>query len=194
MADDTDDKSGLSKLDKREDFPGWKEPMKLYAMGKGDVEGITLTDDGSDPAVGYQAIPGGNAVRRRDWTLLSGKLTGRVGRQITNPTLRSTWNEAMMASVSNGQKAYQFALSLAAVERACGGVQETARQIARSRFKVALASFEEKSGTDSTQAGFEVYADTIRTSEKKLVHAGVQMGDDEKKEKCFSHFNIRVLK
>jgi len=97
----------------------------------------------------------------------------------------------MMASVSNGQKADQFALSLAAVERACGGVQETARQIARSRFKVALASFEEKSGTDSTQAGFEVYADTIRTSEKKLVHAGVQMGDDEKKEKFFSHFNPR---
>ena len=91
-----------------------------------------------------------------------------------------------MASVSNGQKAYQFALSLAAVERVCGGVQETARQIARSRFEVALASFEEKSGTDSTQAGFEVYAGTIRTSEKKLVHAGVQMGDDEKKEKIFS--------
>ena len=88
MADDTDDKSGLSKLDKREDFPGWKEPIKLYAMEKGDFEGI-FTDDGSDPTAGYQAI-GGNAVRRRDWTLLSGKLTGRVGRQITNPTLRST--------------------------------------------------------------------------------------------------------
>ena len=40
MADDTDDKSGLSELDKREDFPGWKEPMKPYAMEKGDVEGI----------------------------------------------------------------------------------------------------------------------------------------------------------
>ena len=132
MADDTDDKSGLSKLDKRENFPGWKESMKLYAMEKEDVEGI-FTDDGSDPTVGYQAIPGGNAVRRRDWTLLSGKLTGRVGRQITNPTLRSTWNEAMMATVSNGQKAYQFALSLAAVERACGGIQETAHTYGNGR-------------------------------------------------------------
>ena len=55
--------------------------MKLYALEKGDVDGI-FTDDGSDPTVGYQAIPANQINRRRDWMLLSSKLTGRVGRQI----------------------------------------------------------------------------------------------------------------
>ena len=94
--------------------------------------------------------------------LLSGKLTGRAGLQITNPTLRSTWNAVTTPAIVNGKKVYQFALSSAAVERACGGVQETSRQIARSRFKVALASFEETSGEDGKNAGFEVYSDSIR--------------------------------
>ena len=48
MADDIDDKADLAKLNKREDFPEWKEPMKLMCWGKGGVEGI-FTDDGSDP-------------------------------------------------------------------------------------------------------------------------------------------------
>ena len=190
MDDDTDGKADLAKLSKREDFPGFKEPMNLYAMEKGDTEGI-YSDDGSDPTVGYQAIPAAHVNRRRDWMLLSGKLTGRVGLQITNPTLRSTWNAAITSAIANDKKAYQFALSLAAVERACGGVQETARQIARSRFKVALASFEEKSGEDGKKAGFEVYADTIRLAEEKLSHAGVVMTDGEKKEKFYAGFNPR---
>ena len=46
MADDTDEKADLAKLSKREDFPGWRESMKLYALEKGDVDGI-FTDDGS---------------------------------------------------------------------------------------------------------------------------------------------------
>ena len=32
---------------------------------------------------------------------------------------------------------------MAAVEKACGGVEETAKQIARTGFKVALMSFKE---------------------------------------------------
>jgi hypothetical protein len=63
---------------------------------------------------------------------------------------------------------------MAAVERACGGVQETAKQIARTRFKVALASFEEKSGGEAKKTGFGAYADSIRTAEEKLGHAGVR--------------------
>ena len=105
--------------------------------------------------------------------------------------MRSTWNAAITPAIANDKKAYQFALSLAAVERACGGVQETARQIARSRFKVALASFEGKSGEDGKKAGFEVYADTIRLAEEKLSHAGVVMTDGEKKEKFYAGFNPR---
>ena len=65
MADDTDDKADLARLNKREDFPGWRESMKLYALEKGDVDGI-FTDDGSDPTVGYQAIPANQINRRRD--------------------------------------------------------------------------------------------------------------------------------
>ena len=92
MADDTDERSCLAELRSREDFRGFKDSMLLYALEKGDVEGI-FSDDGSDTSVGYQSIP--NAARRREWMLLSGKLTGRVGRQIINPTLRNTWNMAM---------------------------------------------------------------------------------------------------
>ena len=116
--------------------------MLLCALEKGDVEGI-FSDDGSDATVGYQTLT--IAARRREWMLLSGKLTGRVGRQIINPTLRNTWNMAMVAAVTNGQTAYRFALAMAAVEQACGGVEETAKQIARTGFKVALMSSEEQS-------------------------------------------------
>ena len=79
MADEPDERSSLAELRSREDFRGFKDAMLLYALEKGDVEGI-FSDDGSDATVGYQAIP--NAARRREWMLLSGKLTGRVGRQI----------------------------------------------------------------------------------------------------------------
>ena len=51
MADDTDDRSALGSLQAREDFRGFKEPMLLYALEKGDVEGI-FSDDGSDATVG----------------------------------------------------------------------------------------------------------------------------------------------
>ena len=100
MADDTEDRSTLGSLQAREDFRGFKEPMLLYAVEKGDVEWI-FSDDGSDATVGYQTLT--TAARRREWMLLAGKLTGRVGRQIKNPTLRNVWNTAMATSVSDGK-------------------------------------------------------------------------------------------
>ena len=72
-----------------------------------------------------------------------------------------------------------------------GGVEETARQIARTRFKVALMAFEEQSTKGDIKAGFETYADGIRVAEQKLAHAGVIMSDEEKKEKFFAGFNPR---
>jgi hypothetical protein len=100
MADDTDERPTLAELKKREDLMGFKGPMQLYALEKGDVEGI-FPDGGSGSAVGYQSIPGNS--RCREWMLLSGKFTGRVDRQIANPTLRSTWNTAMTAVVANNE-------------------------------------------------------------------------------------------
>ena len=51
MADDTEESSTLAVLSKRVDFRGWQQSMLLYAMEKGDVEGI-FTDDGSGDASG----------------------------------------------------------------------------------------------------------------------------------------------
>ena len=99
MADDTEESSTLAVLSKRVDFRGWKQSMLLYAMEKGDVDGI-FTDDGSDAARGYQLIAALSHARRQSWKLLSGKLTGRVGRQITNPTLRDVWNTAITSALS----------------------------------------------------------------------------------------------
>ena len=192
MADDTEESSTLAVLSKRVDFRGWKQSMLLYAIEKGGVDGI-FTDDGSDAARGYQLIPPPSHARRESWKLLSGKLTGRVGRQITNPTLRDVWNTAITPpSVAvSSQAQYQFALAMRAAEDACGGVEETARQIARTRFKVALMAFEEQSTKGDVKAGFETYADGIRVAEQKLAHAGVIMSDEEKKEKFFAGFNPR---
>ena len=110
------------------------------------------SDDGSDATVGYQTLT--TAARRREWMLLPGKLTGRVGRQIKNPTLRNVWNTAMATSVPDGKAEYRFALAMAAVEKACGGIEETAKQIARTSFKVALMSFEEQSSKSDGKSGF----------------------------------------
>jgi hypothetical protein len=52
-----------------------------------------------------------------------------------------------------------------------GGVEETARQIAQTRFKVALMAFEEQSTKGDIKAGFETYAEGIRVAEQKLAHA-----------------------
>ena len=188
MADDTEERSCLAELRSREDFRGFKESMQLYALEKGDVEGI-FSDNGSDPSVGYQSIR--NDARRREWMVLSGKLTGRVGRQIINPTLRNTWNTAMAGAVADGKTEYRFAVAMEALEKACGGIEETAKQIARTGFKVALMSFEEQTGKDDGKAGFINYADGIRVAEQKLAHAGVEMTDDEKKEKFYGAFSPR---
>ena len=55
---------------------------------------------------------------------------------------------------------------------------ETAKQIARTGFKVALLSFEEQSGKSDGKAGFVNYADGIRVAEHKLTHAEVAMTDE----------------
>ena len=194
MGEGDDEKGDLPKLRKREDFHGWKEKMLLYSMEKGDTDGI-FSDTGNDPTIGYQALPAGAVgnQRRLEWARLSNKLTGRVGLQIVNATLSSTWNNTMATCAAAGNRVYQFALCMEAVEKNCGGVEETAKQIARSRFKVALGSFIEKNGKDGN-AGFEEYADEVRKAEEKLSQAGVVMGDDEKKEKFYSGFNPRSSK
>ena len=160
------------------------------------VESLLITDDGSDAARGYQLIPPPSHARRESWKLLSGKLTGRVGRQITNPTLRGVWNIAITSAsvaVVPSQAQYQFALAMRAVEDACGGVEETARQIARTRFKVALMAFEGQSTKGDVKAGFETHADGIRVAEQKLAHAGVIMSDEEEKGKFFAGFLTHAL-
>ena len=83
--------------------------------------------------------------------------------------------------------------AMRAVKEACGGVEETAKQIARTRFKVALMTFEEQSTKGDIKAGFETYADGIRVAEQKVAHAGVIMSDEEKKEKFFAGFITRAL-
>ena len=190
MADDTEEHTTtLGSLKAREDFRGFKETMLLYALEKGDVEGI-FSDVGDDPTVGYQALT--TAKERREWMLLSGKMTGRIGRQIINPTLRNTWNTTMIKAVEDGKTEYRFALAMEAVEKACGGVEETAKQISRTCFKVALMAFEESNGkADNEKTGFVAYADGIRVAEQKLAHAGVVMSDEEKKEKFYGAFNPR---
>ena len=191
MGEGDEEKGDLPKLRKREDFHGWKEKMLLYSMEKGDTEGI-FSDTGNDPTIGYQALPAGAVgnQRRLEWARLSNKLTGRVGLQIVNATLSSTWNNTMATCAAAGNRVYQFALCMQAVEKNCGGVEETAKQIARSRFKVALGSFIEKNGKDGN-AGFEEYADEVRKAEEKLAQAGVVMTDGEKKEKFYAGFNPR---
>ena len=49
MVDDTKESSTLAVLSRRVDFCGWQQSMLLYAIEKGDDDGI-FTDDGSDAA------------------------------------------------------------------------------------------------------------------------------------------------
>ena len=62
-AEDTEDRSTLGSLRAREEFRRFKEPVLLYALEKGGVEGVFL-DDGSDATVGYQMLT--TAARRRE--------------------------------------------------------------------------------------------------------------------------------
>ena len=87
MNDEIDERSGLAELNKREDF--WvNAPLR---KGKGDpviTEGM-FSDDGSSQNVRYQADTSAHINRQRDWMLISGELTGRVGWQITISTART---------------------------------------------------------------------------------------------------------
>ena len=48
-----------------------------------------FSDDGSSQNVRYQADTSAHINRQRDWMLISGELTGRVGWQITISTART---------------------------------------------------------------------------------------------------------
>ena len=111
MESDQNDKDKLTKLTKREEWFGWNNEIQLFLMGAGDVDGI-FSDDGSDPSMGYQAIPAGQPgnIRRRAWALLSTKVTGKVGLLISNPTLRAVWNKAITDAATAGNKEFQFAM------------------------------------------------------------------------------------
>ena len=52
------------------------------------TEGM-FSDDGSTQNVRYQADASAHINRQRDWMLISGELTGRVGWQITISTARA---------------------------------------------------------------------------------------------------------
>ena len=95
MSDDETYKNKADVLRSREEFPGWKRRMEMMAQSKGDTEGI-FSDLGTDPNEGYQAIPlgvGGNA-RRKAWTDLSIRLSGKVGAKIENTALSRIWADA----------------------------------------------------------------------------------------------------
>ena len=78
--DESDTGKAAGKLSCREEFAGWKESMSLIALDKGDADGI-FTDDGSNPAVGYQAYGGGvgGNAQRREWMKLAKKLVAARG-------------------------------------------------------------------------------------------------------------------
>ena len=72
MASDNDDDTTSGKLDKREEFPGWKAKMQLLCMEKGDNDGIFF-DAGSDPAIGYRAYQGqGSVAKKETWETTAG--------------------------------------------------------------------------------------------------------------------------
>ena len=58
MASDDETSDNQSKLEHREQFPGWKAKMSLLAMAKGDVDGI-FTDQGD--GLLYLGVPGYSA-------------------------------------------------------------------------------------------------------------------------------------
>ena len=201
--DETKDKVGM--LDKREEFPGWKGRMLLLAMEKGDTDGI-FTDTGGNPAVGYQSYPAGQAgnAKRKEWLELSKKLAGKVGGRITNSALRRIWTEelgrVMMTGVQPGalnEVPFLFAKCMAVLETECARRSESAIQIARGDFILALQSFldkpprgaSESSSSSGTAHGFSAYVDEIRKAEEKLRTYDVQMTDAEKKQLFFAHFN-----
>ena len=198
-SDDESDKN-TGKLKSREEFPGWKTAVALLVMSKGDVDGI-FVDDGTDPNMGYQLYPANQAgnKKREEWLKLSKKLTGRVGMSIQNEALKRIWSTELTRittqAAAAAEKPYLFAKCMQALERECSRASETANQIARGKFTIALQSFVEKEsdasgkpGTEDKNAGFDKYVDAIRKAEEVLRSFGVVMTDAEKKQLFFQHF------
>ena len=133
--------------------------------------------------------PTGSPVCKSDTLVLPDTdLAAHAGEQIFGVSRYSEEDPDPVAVPSQSQ--YQFALAMRAAEELCGGVEETAKQIARTRFNVALMAFEEQSTKGDVKSGFETNADGIRVTEQKLAHAGVIMNDEEKKEKFFAGFHV----
>ena len=198
MASDNDDDTTSGKLDKREEFPGWKAKMQLLCMEKGDNDGIFF-DAGSDPAIGYRAYQGqGSVAKKETWVNLSKKLVGKVGNKISNGQLRRIWTTELTRILQiPAELPYIFAKCMAKLESECARTSETASQTARAAFTIALKSFVDSTkakrmkiqtaGTSSGE-GFLKYADGIRDAEEKLRTYGVNMSDSEKKQLFFQHF------
>ena len=198
MASDNDDDTTSGKLDKREEFPGWKAKMQLLCMEKGDNDGIFF-DAGSDPAIGYRTYQGqGSVAKKETWVNLSKKLVGKVGNKISNGQLRRIWTTELTRILQiPAELPYIFAKCMAKLESECARTSETASQTARAAFTIALKSFVDSTkakrmkiqtaGTSSGE-GFLKYADGIRDAEEKLRTYGVNMSDSEKKQLFFQHF------
>ena len=198
MASDNDDDTTSGKLDKREEFPGWKAKMQLSCIEKGDNDGIFF-DAGSDPAIGYRAYQGqGSVAKKETWVNLSKKLVGKVGNKISNGQLRRIWTTELTRILQiPAELPYIFAKCMAKLESECARTSETASQTARAAFTIALKSFVDSTkakrmkiqtaGTSSGE-GFLKYADGIRDAEEKLRTYGVNMSDSEKKQLFFQHF------
>ena len=201
MASDDETNDSLKQLDHREQFPGWKSKMSLLAMAKGDTDGI-FADQGDDPNVGFQTYGNDAAGRKeqREWRKLSKKLTGIVGSNIGNSSLRRIWTDELnrvQTAAGGAETPYLFAKCMAKLEVECARKSEEATQIARGEFTIALQSFVDKpaGSTDSgsaqskkAQTGFAAYVDGIRNAEEKLTTYGVNMSDAEKKQLFYAHF------
>ena len=81
---------------------------------------------------------------------------------------------------------------MAHLEAECARLSETATQIARQNFTIALQSFTDKKAKskpgEKEDGGFTRYVDQIHAAEEMLSVHGVNMTDDEKKELFFMHF------
>ena len=191
--DDHDDKTNSSKLKAREEFLSWKRKMALFALGKGDTDGI-FKDLGNNPAVGYQAYGGGaqGNRERREWMKLAMQLVGKVGSQIENAALQDVWITEKMRIEENpanqGELPYIFAKCMLALEQDCARASEIANSIARQQFELACKSFIDKKfnprnrnaeggNSEDNKTGFVAYVDGIRSAERKLNSYGVDMTD-----------------
>ena len=155
MPSDDDEKDRDNVLEHREQFPGWSRKMEMLAMAKGDIYGV-FSDLGTNPQIGYQAIPGGAAgnVERRKWNELSITLSGKIGGKIKNQALGLIFSDTFRsasqppAAGQPDRRPFRLALSMQAVAQDCARASEQGNAIARGEFTLALQSFQD-SGSQS---------------------------------------------